>query len=132
MGRLINGIHGPFVGKVGSVIGSSWKGIPYIKAAHKARTKTVSTAEKGNRNKFAMAQRWLKHVLEFVRIGFKGYTPTVEGFLAAKSLLLRNSFEGVKPDIFINPALVKLGHGTLANRFCRSTRLRFPCRCSPR
>lgn len=42
MGKLINGIYGLFEGKVGAVVGSSWKGIPYIKSAYKQRTKKVS------------------------------------------------------------------------------------------
>ena len=113
MGKLINGINGPFLGKVGTGIGSSWKGIPYIKGPYKKRTGKASEGEKGNRNKFAMAQRWLQPTLDFVREGFKNYSPTVDGFLAAKSWLLLHSFEGIQPDISINPALVKLSHGSL-------------------
>jgi hypothetical protein len=113
MGKLINGINGPFLGKIGTAIGSSWKGIPYVKGPYKKRTGRVSPEEKGNRNKFGMAQRWLQPTLDFVRQGFKNYSPTVDGFLAAKSWLLLHSFEGTQPDIFINPALVKLSHGSL-------------------
>lgn len=50
-----------------------------------------------------MAQAWLRPVTQFVREGFKEYTPTVEGFLAAKSYLLKNAFEGTAPDLTINP-----------------------------
>ena len=64
MGKLINGIYGSFEGKVGTVVGSSWKGIPYIKSAYKQRTKKVSEKELANRNKFAMAQAWLKPLLQ--------------------------------------------------------------------
>ena len=117
MGKLINGINGPFLGKVGNGIGSSWKGIPYIKGPYKKRTGKASEGEKGNRNKFGMAQRWLQPALPFVREGFKNYSPTVDGFLAAKSWLLLHSFEGIQPDISINPALVKLSHGSQSAGF---------------
>jgi hypothetical protein len=60
-----------------------------------------------------MAHAWLKPVTEFVREGFKGYTETVEGFIAAKSYLLKNAFEGEAPDLIINPALVKVSSGEL-------------------
>ncbi|AXY76818.1 hypothetical protein D3H65_23720 [Paraflavitalea soli] len=113
MGRLINGINGPIQGKVGAVIGSNWKGIPYVKGPYKERTTNVSKKEKANRGKFAMAQFWLKPLLPFVREGFKGYSATSEGFVAAKSWLLLHAFEGVAPAITINPALVKLSHGDL-------------------
>ncbi len=112
MGRMTSGILGPFTGKVGTVVGSSWKGIPYMKA-RPVRKKAAGPKEMTNRNKFAMAQNWLQPVTGFVRQGFKNYTLRVEGFLAAKSWMLRNSFEVTGEEISINPALVKLSHGTL-------------------
>jgi len=113
MGKLPFGINGPIQGKIGTVHGSSWKGIPYVKGPYKKRTKKVSKDEAANRNKFADAQAWLQPLKLFVRQGFKGYTDTVEGFIAAKSYLLLNAFEGVQPDIRINPALARLSYGDL-------------------
>src|SRR6478736_3248269 len=113
MGKLINGIYGSFEGKVGAVVGSSWKGIPYIKSAYKKRTKKVSEKELANRNKFAMAQAWLQPLLPFVREGFKGYSKTVEGYLAAKSYLLQHCFTGVTPNINIDASLMKVSYGDL-------------------
>jgi len=114
MGQLISGINGHIRGKIGTVIGSSWKGIPYLKGPYSKRTGKAGPEETGNRNKFALAHFWLRPVLGFVRVGLKDYTPTVEGFNAAKSLLLLHAFEGVAPDRHINPALAKLSVGTLA------------------
>ena len=113
MGKLINGINGPFVGKVGTVVGSSWKGIPYMKAKYKARTPHITDKEKGNRSRFSTAQLWLKPMLDFVRVGFKGYTPMVEGFIAAKSYLMKNAMEGTGAETIINPAKVKVSFGEL-------------------
>ena len=113
MAKFEHGITGPFQGKVGTVVGSSWKGIPYMKATYKKRTKKITETEKGNRIKFAMAQSWLSPLLDFVRVGYKGYTPRVEGYIAAKSYLLKNAFEGVAPDLNINPALMKVSYGNL-------------------
>ena len=113
MGRLISGINGPIRGKVGTVIGSSWKGIPYLKGLYKKRTKRISKNEKANRNKFSMAQYWLKPLLPFVRQGFKGYSLLSEGFTAAKSYLLKNAVETSPSGIMINPALMKVSFGDL-------------------
>lgn len=113
MARIPNGINGPIVGKIGNVVGSSWKGIPYLKAKYKKRTAKITRKEAGNRKKFGEAQRWLKPLLDYVRVGFKGYSERSEGFVAAKSYLLLNAIEGVAPNISINPALVKLSHGDL-------------------
>jgi hypothetical protein len=113
MSKIPYGIQGPVIGKIGSIVGSSWKGIPYIKSISNRRSGKAGPAETANRMKFAMAHRWLQPVLNFVREGFRKYSPTVEGFLAAKSWLLRHAFEELSPDAHINPALAKLSHGTL-------------------
>jgi len=113
MGRIPNGIMGPIVGKVGTVVGSSRNGKPHVKGPYKKRTKKVSKTELGNRDKFRQSQRWLKPVLEFVREGFSKYKKTSGAFVIAKQQLLLNAFEGTAPDIRINPALVKLSTGEL-------------------
>lgn len=90
MGRYKDGINGAFKGKVGSVVGCSWKGINYMRSLPKTRTSTVlSEAEQANRQKFTIAHAWLKPLKDVIRLGFKNYSPTIEGFLAAKSYLLK-------------------------------------------
>ncbi len=113
MATYSDGINGNFKGKVGTVIGSSWKGIPYMKALYHKRTIPVHEMERQNRNKFGMAHRWLQPVTEFVRAGYKGYSSTVEGFLAAKSCLLKNAFVVDGKNMFIDPALVQVSYGDL-------------------
>jgi Family of unknown function (DUF6266) len=115
MGRLLGGVNGQIQGKVGQISGSSRNGIPYIKGPYKSRTKTVSKKELFNRKKFAAAQVWLAPLLDFVREGFKGYSQRSQGFVAAKSWLLKNGFTGEKDDLRIDPALVKVSWGDLPN-----------------
>jgi hypothetical protein len=105
------GILGALGGKIGPVIASSWKGIPYLKSAHSARTKKISAKEKANRKKFKTAQEWLGPLLLFVRQGYKGYSPTIEGFIAAKSYLMKNAMNA---DGSINPSLMKVSFGNLS------------------
>ncbi|MBO9571679.1 MAG: hypothetical protein J7497_05655 [Chitinophagaceae bacterium] len=113
MAKMEQGINGPFSGKVGTVVGATWKGKPYMRARPTKRTSPSTDNEVANYSKFAMAHYWLKPILDFVRQGFKGFTETVEGFNAAKSHLLKNSFERVEDKWTINPALVKLSSGNL-------------------
>jgi hypothetical protein len=115
MGRLLGGVNGQIQGKVGTMIGSSRNGIPYVKGPYKNRTPTVSTKELLNRKKFAAAQAWLAPILEFVRVGFRGYSQRSQGFVAAKSWLLKNGFAGQGEDLRIDPALVKVSSGDLPN-----------------
>jgi hypothetical protein len=115
MARLINGIMGPIHGKVGTVIGSSRNGVPYIKGLYKDRTLRVSKKELYNRKKFAASQAWLSPLKDFVRVGFKGYSERSQGFIAAKSWLLKNAFKSDGDGLQIDPALVKVSSGDLAN-----------------
>ena len=115
MGRLLGGVNGQIQGKVGTMIGSSRNGVPYVKGPYKNRTQTVSEKELLNRKKFATAQAWLSPILDFVRVGFRGYSQRSQGFIAAKSWLLKNSFTGQEEDLRIDPALVKVSSGDLPN-----------------
>jgi hypothetical protein len=60
MARYLNGIHGPFIGTVGSIVGSTYNGKPYMKSRPDKRTTVVSAKELANRQKFAVAQAWLR------------------------------------------------------------------------
>jgi hypothetical protein len=113
MAKITAGINGPFSGKVGPVVGCTWKGIPYMRSLPKKRTSKPSSAELANRKRFADAQAWLKPLTGFVRAGFKGFSPTVEGFVAAKSYLLKNAIEGEYPNYLINLEKMKLSYGNL-------------------
>lgn len=113
MGKLPHGINGPIEGRVGTVIGSSRNGIPYLKGPHKKRTKKISVKEKVNRSKFKMAQEWLSPILPFVREGFKDFSQKAPGFRGAISHLLMNGFDGVPPNRVIQPELVKVSFGDL-------------------
>jgi len=113
MGKSPEGINGPIVGKVGKVHGSSRNGVAYLKGPYKKRTKKVSKKELNNRDRFAVSQDWLQPIIEYLREGFKGYSQQSYGFAAAKSHLMRNALEGIRPEVKVNPALVKVSYGTL-------------------
>jgi hypothetical protein len=111
MAKYLHGINGPFMGKVGTVTGCKWKSVDYMRVTGYKRTKKVSEEEQANRSKFTAAQYWLKPLKTFLREGFKGYKPTVEGFNAAKSYLMLHAMTGPA----VEPALVKVSYGDLPN-----------------
>jgi len=113
MAKIPLGINGPIVGTIGSVVGSSWKGEPHIKAKYKKRKKNVTKKELGNRDKFGDGQRWLQPIIDFVRVGFRSTTERITGFHAAKSYLSHHAWEGTGADMRINPALMKVSVGKL-------------------
>lgn len=115
MGILISGPNGPIIGKVGAMHGSSRNGKHYVKGPYKKRTQKVSQKELLNREKFALAQAWLAPLLDFVREGFRGYSERSQGFIAAKSWLLKNALLTEGDNLRIDPALMKVSSGNLPN-----------------
>lgn len=113
MGKLIKGVNGPIKGKVGKISGSSRNGKPYIKGPTKKRTKNISGAERQSNNNFAIAQHWLRPILEFIREGYKQNGLTSDSFIHAKSYLMKNAFDGSGSEITIKPSLVKVSRGDL-------------------
>jgi hypothetical protein len=109
MARYKNGINGTFMGKVGTVVGSVWNGLPYMRSAGNPRTAPAGENEQANRDKFAAAHLWLKPLLPLLREGFKGYSPTSYGYNAAKSYTLKYGMEGGQ----VQPARVKISLGDL-------------------
>lgn len=109
MAKYIQGINGIFVGKVGTVVGCVWKGIPYMRSKGKPRSSQTTEIEAKNRSKFATAHAWLQPLLVFLRTGFAGYSATAVGFNAAKSYNLKNAM--IQGEVV--PDLVKVSHGDL-------------------
>lgn len=113
MGKLEQGFNGPFSGKVGNIVGSSWNGINYIKSRPKKRTSPPTEKEQMVQYIFAMTQYWLKPLTAYLRAGFKGYSRTVYGMTAAKSKLyerglIRDGFNST-----VDPAQVLISYGKL-------------------
>lgn len=117
MGRLKQGPNGPVSGKFGSIIGSSWRGIFYIKGLQKISHKARSPLQIEQQTRFGFAVKFLfqaKHVLD---MGFSNINPAgATGYNMAISHFLRNSIKGSYPDYKINfPAVVfTLGNLALA------------------
>lgn len=70
MGRIRQGANGGFRGKAGSVVGSSWKGVDYIKGLPKKSSKPPTQAQLETQAKFKLLMRFLTSVNMFLQVGF--------------------------------------------------------------
>lgn len=114
MGIIRQGVNGGFSGKAGSVVGSSWQGIDYIKGLSKARTKPASQAQLEQQAKFALAVKFLKPIKDMLN---KTYAQVqvgkAKGFNMAVRQVLKDSIQGVYPSFGIDYSQVKLAAGSL-------------------
>lgn len=112
MAKFKNGIMGPVVGAIGTVVGSSRNGVHYLRARTKRRRRKKDSGEKHNQDKLALAHYYLQPMLDYLREGFKGAQSGA--YNAAKSIALRHALSEEAGKWVIDPSKVKTSQGTLS------------------
>ncbi len=113
MGTIKKGILGGVSGKIGNVVGGSWKGIDYLRVLPASVSDANSPAQITQRNRFAVVIKFLQPITEFIRIGFRGQAVKQTAFNAAMSYNFHNALEGEYPDISIDYAAAAVSQGNL-------------------
>lgn len=113
MGNIKQGILGGFSGKVGTVIGSNWKGINYMRAIAPSIRDARTAKQLAQREKFKLVLGFLRSVQSYVRVGFKMYATRQTAFNAAMSYTMRNAVKGTSQDVSIDYSKVMVSRGSL-------------------
>jgi hypothetical protein len=113
MGTIKKGILGGFSGKVGTVVGGSWKGISYMRSLPQHVKNPRTEGQVSQRTKFALVLGLLKPMTAFLRTGWKLYAHRQSPFNAATSYTLANAITGTYPDYAIDPSKVLVSRGAL-------------------
>ncbi|MGK6352522.1 DUF6266 family protein [Parapedobacter sp. DT-150] len=114
MGIIEEGINGPFRGKAGSVIGSSWRKINYIKGLPRKKKREPTPEQALQRRKFALLNAFLRDYARVLEIGFGQYTSRATGVNAAFRFNYDHAFLGEGDDLMLDTPALKLSHGSLA------------------
>ncbi len=89
-----NGVNGTFRGKVGSVIGSSWKGTGYIKGLSNRPRKVVpSAAQQDQRNRMNITGNFMRSFKLVVKLGFDNNTRGKSAYNNATSYTMKNALD---------------------------------------
>ena len=113
MGIISQGILGGFSGKVGNVIGASWKGIHYIRIKPVTVANPRTEGQVNQRAKFSATLAFLQPSLAFVKVGYKFYANKRSAFNAAMSYVIQNAIIGSSPNFSVDPAAALLSRGKL-------------------
>ncbi|WP_129593634.1 DUF6266 family protein [Seramator thermalis] len=113
MGTIKQGILGGFSGKVGTVVGASWKGISYMRSLPQKVKNPRTDGQMSQRTKFALTLGVLKPMTALLRTGWKLFANKQTPFNAAMSYTLANAITGAYPDYEIDPAKVLVSRGAL-------------------
>ena len=113
MGTIKQGILGGFSGKVGTVIGSSWKGISYMRGQAQHVKNPRSAGQVNQRSKFNLVLNFLQPNVPYIRIGYKSQAAKQTEFNAAFSYHIKNAVTGSYPNYAMDYTKVVVSKGSL-------------------
>ena len=113
MGTIKQGVLGGFSGKVGTVIGASWKGTAYMRgqATHVKNPRTA--AQIAQRTKMEFARNYLQQAQEFLNVGLKDVAKHQSPLNYAISQMVRNAILGDYPNYAPDYTKLVWSHGLL-------------------
>ena len=113
MGIISQGILGGFSGKVGNIIGATWKGISYIRIKPVSVANPRTEGQVNQRNKFSATLAFLQPSLAFLKVGYKFYASKQSAFNAAMSYVIQNAMTGTAPNFTVDYANALVSRGKL-------------------
>jgi len=117
MATIKNGIIGPFSGRVGSVVGSRWRKIPYIKGNARDYSNKGKPSEKqlAHYKKFGLLNQFLAKVPAVLEVGFGNFTQKRTGCNAAFQYNFDHAFiEDEQGEPVLNYPALQFSRGALA------------------
>jgi len=114
MAIISQGILGGISGKIGNVVGGSWKGIDYLRIMPASIANPKTPAQVDQRSKFVTVIKFLQPMVDFIRVGFKLYAVKMTQFNNAMSYNLKNAITGTYPDYAIDYSKALVSRGSLA------------------
>jgi hypothetical protein len=115
MGTISKGILGGFSGTVGTVVGSTWKGIAVMKSRPGPRKGSQTVLQLEQQARFALMIKFLQPLTSLFNQTFNIGAVGMSGFNKAFSYNVLNAVTGAYPAFTINYAMLLLSRGDLPN-----------------
>lgn len=116
MGTYRKGANGAFSGKVGSVVGSHWKGIDYLRGLPRKPARPATQLQLDQRLRFAKVIGFMSPISEFVNLGFRNASRRgMSGYNMAVRHALVEAITGTYPGYALDYGKIRLSDGKLSN-----------------
>jgi hypothetical protein len=115
MGIINKGILGPVSGTVGTVIGGSWKGIPYLRSQPTSTRTEFTQPQLNQQQRFATTVSFLQPMTALLTVSFRDFAVKMSGFNNAVSYTLKNAITGAYPTYTIDYSMALVSRGDLPN-----------------
>jgi hypothetical protein len=113
MSKYNKGILGPFSGKLGTVVGSTYRGEPVMKSLPVKSSKEPVQSQIDQLFIFALVTSFLGPLNTLIKTTFTAKKKTMSPMNAAVQYNLKNSISGVSPAFELDYDQVKLANGNL-------------------
>ncbi len=113
MGKLHEGLFGGFTGRIGNVVGVTWRGQHYIRTAPGHVRNPNTQQQQTQRGRFTVAVSFVRKILDYVRIGFRDDSQTCSAYNAAQSCIMKYAIEGKGEECSLNYSKVFVARGML-------------------
>ncbi|HEY2647895.1 MAG TPA: DUF6266 family protein [Puia sp.] len=113
MGKLLQGINGPFSGKVGTVVGYLVNDVQVVRGLRKRKRKKFSENELNQQARFTIMNRFLVPLKDVLNITFAHLAFRMKGFNKAFSYNVKTAILGIRPNLSIDYPTVLLSRGDL-------------------
>ena len=113
MGKIRRGILGGFSGKVGNVVGASWKGIAYMRALPLSVKNPRTLKQRTQRSRFLLATKVLKSLQSVIKSGWALKAKGCSAFNAAMSYTVLSAIKGQYPNFSVDYSKVLISTGNL-------------------
>ena len=113
MGKINQGILGGFSGKVGTVVGSTWNSISYIRALAVNVHDAKSEKQLRQRDKLRAVVNFTKIITPFLRVGFQEHGEGRSAINAATSYLMLHAVESGAGGAVLNFDKARVSQGSL-------------------
>lgn len=116
MARFLKGINGAYSGKVGNVVGSSWRKVDYVRSLPKPSNMPASPRQLAQRARFALGVAFLSPIKDLLNLGFSDKQQgKATGYNKALQQLLSTAVAGEYPAYELDYSAVTIARGSLAN-----------------
>jgi len=112
MAKFEKGILGHFNGKVGTVVGSTWRGVSYMKSKPTKGNRIPSQKQKEQQDKFRLISRFIKALLVLLRQSFSN-GGNMSAVNHAFSYNIMHAIMGVYPTYSLDYSKVLVSDGSL-------------------
>jgi hypothetical protein len=113
MGKFTKGVNGGFFGKTGSVVGSKWKGIHYMRGLPDPVKRKASPLQIIQQERFRFVSRFLQSIQPIIKTGFRNVEFKRSALNAALSDVMNNALDGEYPDFKIDYQDLSISRGAL-------------------